>query len=1037
MLLLGLLSPILVPGDDGSVLAQPSLHPGKPLVVDNFYSVGSYEVWGDVIVGSTGTLSVTDGAHLVAESITLQGNSIFEVAGAVIDITNNSHRDRVGIWGRCNSFEVSQNSLIRIEGPDGAYDIPTSQGCSVGLDVTAARLMLVEGSNIELSAGHGLSVPETLTRSDLDGHKFAGGDVTLKLVLDESMGTIRIIESTIVASAGDGGDAPDGLPPPAWKDNSKGLGGGFTRGGDVAGNVGTGGAIDVLLNAGKVELSAAFFHLTSGEGGDAGDAADLKYGPQAGGGGGGYTGGDGASGISETDEATPGGMVSGAVGAGGDISVAVRAADVAVRNCLLELTGGNGGDAGDGGRTEARGGAGGGGYSGGGGGSYWHLPGASGGTVTGEVGSGGDITATLEANDKMTLSNLVVQAWGGHGGDGGNGGDVGTYGGAGGGGYSGGGGGGEGGAAGGSQGNPGGHGGAVADQVAQGGDAILNLHGDRLIMQHSSLTVAAGHGGEGGYSGTHVSGDYDEAAAGAGAGGQSAGGGGGNGNEGQPDGLGGRGGMVVGRVCHGGDASLDINSSDPSIHRDTLLVLYEGSGGLSYNVSAYGGDGGRSSGQRAQRGIRYESIPMSKPILWEPAQGSRTSIPPVFQWMPLFRSTDNGQVVEYIIDVDDSPDFDDPDRTNVTFNDHITFPDLPMGTYSWRVTPVYQRPAGVRGPTSEAHQFKFYNSPPRILVNPTVHVDERVPTSIPISNYVTDPDDGISELLLGCNSPHVTSIMGLYMMVYYPQWIPDHVITYNVTDGISTVEGKLYMKVIDINENPTITSIGGKHPPIIIEMEENSVAQLRVIAEDPDGDPLTYEVMEDDLGATMSTLGMLTLSAGSGDLGDHRFTVIVEDGRGGKAGAKLRVVVVNAREPPDPPEIFGPKNHSKYKEGKAITFTVKVSDPDIEHGEVLNVEWTSNRSGIIGSVATKDMAHLTTDRLPVGSHRIFITVDDGTYAQHAWLDIEVVPGPPPSTPPTRSNTGIYILGALMFALMLGVGYWAGKRGSQEVWEVVE
>ncbi|NIP36411.1 MAG: hypothetical protein GWN18_15775 [Thermoplasmata archaeon] len=163
----------------------------------------------------------------------------------------------------------------------------------------------------------------------------------------------------------------------------------------------------------------------------------------------------------------------------------------------------------------------------------------------------------------------------------------------------------------------------------------------------------------------------------------------------------------------------------------------------------------------------------------------------------------------------------------------------------------------------------------------------------------------------------------------------------------------------------------------------------------------------------------------------HVFSVVVEDDEGEADTMRLKVLVENAKEPPLAPELFSPKNGSKWKEGQEITFTVKVSDPDIVHGEVLTVTWTSNISGTIGSVGTTEMAYISTNRLPVGEHRVHITVSDGAYETFAYVDITVVERDDPGPPPARSDLWMYIVFALIFVAMIVIGYQAGTRGAQD------
>ena len=112
-----------------------------------------------------------------------------------------------------------------------------------------------------------------------------------------------------------------------------------------------------------------------------------------------------------------------------------------------------------------------------------------------------------------------------------------------------------------------------------------------------------------------------------------------------------------------------------------------------------------------------------------------------------------------------------------------------------------------------------------------------------------------------------------------------------------------------------------------------------------------------------------------------------------------------------------------------ITFTVRVSDPDIIHGEVLTVTWTSNVSGVIGSDGTIDTATTTTSTLPPGEHRVYVKVSDGTFESIGFVDITVVDTEDPLPPPEPSDLWLYAQFILVFALMIAIGYYAGSRGA--------
>jgi hypothetical protein len=988
--------------------------------------VVGYEVWKEVVVTSTGSLEVKNGGTLVTERVVLEGNSMFQVNGGTLELSPKGHRREAGISGVCSWFDVADNSVVRIRGPDGGYDVPTSMGCSVGINITASRFIQITDSTLDIQAGNGLSPPEPLTDGDLDGRAFAGGDAELVLVQLSPIDILWISKTQIRLRAGDGGSAPDAeTPPPDPEGRLKGLGGGFTRGGDVGDRVGAGGDVRIKLSAARIEVSNTAFNVSAGKGGDAGDGASVAAGTKAGAGGGGYTGSDGASGLNEVVVAMPGGDVSGDVGRGGDIDLLVKAGDVDLRTALFDLRAGDGGKAGNGGSTDGLGGGGGGGYTGGGGGSYWYMAGARGGSVTDDVGRGGRVTADVTGSSNMEVKSARFWLLGGRGGDAGNGGDGGFFPGGGGGGYTGGGGGGGGEAEGTAAGMDGGDGGPVMGTTGLGGSASLRVTSERLICLSSWFDVEGGMGGMCGLPGqTHMTTDGDRAGGGGG-GGHSAGGGAGAGGEG------GDAGEVSGKVCDGGDGSLDIQSERPSIHRNTYVDTKWGHRGSVVKTMGEGTTRGIGYARDSYDGTMYEHIPMSQPMLWAPANEEYISIPPRFDWMPVFRSTTHGDVDHYLFKLDNNGLFDDP--VLVTRLDVPGYYDreLPMATYYWKAIAVYHGPPGTEGPTPPFHWFRYFNAPPVVIMEPDIKVDEGVTKSVYIGNFVKDGDTGLQNLCMTCEHHGIQSIMGLFMTLFYAEYEPNHTIEYQVSDGTSNVTGILNIVVIDANERPVIVDVGGYKAPIAINMSEDTDLFLEVNAYDPNGDPLTYSVLGTWEGANMSKLGTLRLTATGDDIGMHVVSVVVDDGMGGVESERVRVLVRNLNEPPLAPEIFGPKNNSRWKEGEDIAFTVKVFDPDIIHGQVLQVTWASDISGELATMGTTEMATFTTDKLAPGNHRIHITVSDGEFTSHSYIYLTLVEREGPGPPPDPSNLWLYILFLVIFLMMIAVGYMAGTRGGDD------
>jgi hypothetical protein len=661
------------------------------------------------------------------------------------------------------------------------------------------------------------------------------------------------------------------------------------------------------------------------------------------------------------------------------------------------------------------------------------MAGAKGGSVSGDVGRGGHVTAEVIGSSDMEVKSARFWLLGGHGGDAGNGGDGGQYPGGGGGGYTGGGGGGGGESEGAATGMDGGDGGDVTGTTGLGGSTSLRIESERLICMSSWFDLEGGMGGMCGLPGQTFVTTGGDLAGGGGGGGHSAGGGGGAEHEGQQSGEGGDAGGVSGDVSDGGGVSFDIQSDRPSIHRNILVYTKWGHRGGVVETTDEGKTRGIGNARDTSDGVKYEHIPMSQPMLWAPANEEYISIPPHFDWMPVYRSTTNGDVDHYLLEIDDDNVIDTDPLLTVQLDIPGYFDrNLPMGTYYWRVTAVYYGPPGAMGPVPLFHWFRYFNAPPVITKEPTIEVDEGVTKSVYIGNFVKDGDTGLQNLCLTCEHHGVQNIMGLFMTLFYLTYEPPHIIEYKISDGTSTVTGILHIVVIDANERPIIDDIGGHKPPDIhIKMRENTELFLQVNAHDPNGDPLTYSALGSWKGANMSKLGTLHLTATRDDIGIHMISVVVDDKNGGVESQKVRIQVNNSNEPPLPPEVFGPKNNSRWREGEAIAFTVKVFDPDIVHGQVLTVTWESNISGNLGSQSTTELASITTDRLSPGNHRIHITVSDGEFVTLSVLDLTVVDRDDPSPPPDRSNFWMYFLFALIFLIMIAIGFMAGIRGGDD------
>ncbi len=669
---------------------------GPNLVISTTHTVAGFETYNNIIITGTGSLVVPVGATFDATNIVLQADSSVEVNGGNITLTNPVDSGSVAFIGYCSNFEVKNGGVIFMRGSDGAFSQPSSHGGLAEFNVTATNIMEIGNSTIGIYGGDGYDLPPSTnavsnawtTGGILSGIVAAGGKAELYAGCQNLANALIIDNSILNVEGGDGGDASDG----GSGNNGHGKGGGYNNGGDVSGDVGSGGnSISFFASDYKLQVTDTDIFAQGGNGGKAGNGGH-GYG-QNGAGGGGYSGGDAIM-----YYGLPGGDVSGNVGRGGSTTLALDSADTIIMlNTNSFLSGGNGGDAGDGGHGGYACGGGGGGYGGGGGaentfGSAPASTGGDGGIISDWVGSGG--TSLFNINSQLSIMAMCsVSVSGGNGGQAGDGGDGDTpydpYTGG-----EGGGGGGYGGGGGAGHDTGAGIGGdtVVQDYVGCGGSSSIILEGNKFASVVNSFTATGGNGGDGGTGGT----------------GDESGGGGGYGGAGGSCSNSAIGGQctLTGFVGDGGAATLDIQASLPSITESTFIQATGGLGGTAPTSPGQGFDGGEGEGRTTANGIPTTTIPMSIPLLISPQNNSLAPAVTTFEWFDMHDSTTNGNLVDYALQIDNNMDFSSPEVDILTVNDVYTLgAALSTGTYYWRVMARYASPANSNLGWSEVWSF--------------------------------------------------------------------------------------------------------------------------------------------------------------------------------------------------------------------------------------------------------------------------------------------------------------------------------------------
>jgi len=168
------------------------------------------------------------------------------------------------------------------------------------------------------------------------------------------------------------------------------------------------------------------------------------------------------------------------------------------------------------------------------------------------------------------------------------------------------------------------------------------------------------------------------------------------------------------------------------------------------------------------------------------------------------------------------------------------------------------------------------NHPPELTAPQTQTVEEGKRLSFQVT--ASDPD-GDTLTLSARNLPEGA--------VFDPatgtfSWTPgfEQAGTYNVVfsvrDEFVTVEGETTITVIDVNRAPHITTLS------LPETRIDQLYQPRIEAEDPDGDLLTFTISGQPDGMSISPdTGTISWRPSAADIGQHTFSITVDDGRGG------------------------------------------------------------------------------------------------------------------------------------------------------------
>jgi len=180
-----------------------------------------------------------------------------------------------------------------------------------------------------------------------------------------------------------------------------------------------------------------------------------------------------------------------------------------------------------------------------------------------------------------------------------------------------------------------------------------------------------------------------------------------------------------------------------------------------------------------------------------------------------------------------------------------------------------------------------------------------------------------------------------------------------VADGLGGTATQTYaLTVQPPDQPPTITSTP------ITSATAGAPYEYDVAASDPDGDPLTYSLTTAPSGMTIDTLGRITWSPGTGNIGPNNIHVVVS-GRGGLADQTYTLTVVADTVPP---QVSLTLSANQADQGTPVTAIVTATD---------NVGIASMSLTLNGNPVVLDsMGQATLPDNAVGSFTLVATASD-------------------------------------------------------------
>ena len=280
------------------------------------------------------------------------------------------------------------------------------------------------------------------------------------------------------------------------------------------------------------------------------------------------------------------------------------------------------------------------------------------------------------------------------------------------------------------------------------------------------------------------------------------------------------------------------------------------------------------------------------------------------------------------------------------------------------------------------------NDPPVIGDIPVQVVSEDEETMIDLGPWISDEDHEGEQLTLSLEHSNALSIEGLAVAVLFTEGGSNATMFFQVSDGTASTEGRLRVRVLEVNDLPRITGIGRKEAPYHFWLATGTERSYGITAVDEDDRSLDFSLDSSWMGLAVRD-DLLVVSSNDLDEGDHVGYLNVYDDRGGSDRVRVTVHVVPRSQVPVDVNIVSPVNQSWFASGEVVELRVRVLDPEGYLDDRVTVTWSSD---VVGQLATVDLTgggNVSISDLPQGRHRIFVDVTDGELTFTHWTEVHV------------------------------------------------